>query len=86
MNYFLKNVIHLLHCKNMSWYQLSKETGIPESSLADYHKKRKNDIKIEDANKIAKVLKKQIDDLVNIDLEKQIEEYKSGNNSENKKQ
>lgn len=83
MNYFLKNVTHLLHYKNMSWYQLSKETGIPESSLADYRKKRKNDIKLEDANKIAKVLKKQIDDLVNTDLEKQMEENHNGNNNEN---
>lgn len=83
MNYFLKNVTHLLNYKNMSWYQLSKETGIPESSLADYRKKRKNDIKLEDANKIAKVLKKQIDDLVNIDLEKQMEENQNGNNNEN---
>lgn len=83
MNYFLKNVTHLLHYKNMSWYQLSKETGIPESSLADYRKKRKNDIKLEDADKIAKVLKKQIDDLVNTDLEKQMEENQNGNNNEN---
>lgn len=71
MNYFFKNVTYLLHYKNMSWYQLSKETGIPESSLADYCKKRKRDIKLEDANRIAKALKKQIDDLINIDLEEQ---------------
>lgn len=83
MNYFLKNVMYLLHYKNMSWYQLSKETGIPESSLADYRKYRKKDIKLEDANKIAKVLKKQIDDLVNTDLEKLQEKNKNGNHSEN---
>lgn len=83
MNYFLKNVTYLLHYKNTSWYQLSKETGIPESSLADYRKKRKRDIKLEDAIKIANSLEHSIDDLVNTDLEKLQEKNKNGNHSEN---
>lgn len=68
MNHFLKNVTYLLHDQNKSWYQLSKETGIPESSLADYRNQRKKDIKLEDAIKIANSLNRTIDDLVNTDL------------------
>lgn len=69
MNNFLKNITYLLQIKNMSWYQLSKRTGIHQSSLADFRNHRKRDIKLDDAITIAKAFDYTIDDLVHKNLE-----------------
>lgn len=54
--------LHLQH-KNLSWYRLSKLTGIPESSLTDLRNGRKKEITLSAAAKIAKALDITIDQL-----------------------
>lgn len=59
-----KNIEKILIKKNMSWYQLSKQTGIPESSLADYRHRRKKDITLNAAILIANALETDLNTLV----------------------
>lgn len=66
----LENINILLNMKQMSWYELSKLTGIPESSLWDYRHHRKKDITFSAAIKIAEALEISLDDLAYKDLSK----------------
>lgn len=59
----VSNIEYLLKTKKMSWYRLSKLTGIHESSLHDFRYQRKQDITLETAVKIAKVLEVSLDAL-----------------------
>ena len=61
---FVENVSTVLQQKGMSWYRLSKLTGIPESSLADLRNFRKKEIGLSKAAKIAGALGVKIDSLL----------------------
>lgn len=68
MNIFLSNVTYLLGVKKHSWYWLSKQTGIPQSTLSYFRSKCAKDITLSSAIKIAEVLNVSLDVLVHKDL------------------
>lgn len=66
----LDNIEYLLKKDRRTWYWLSKETGIPDSSLRYYRAQRKKDITLETAVKIANALGVSLNDLVDIPKER----------------
>ena len=60
----MNNITQLLTEKKLSWYWLSQVTGIPEGSLWDLRHKRKRDITLSAATKIAEALEVTLDDLI----------------------
>lgn len=63
MNNICKNIELILKEKNMSWFQLSKLTGISQSTFSDFKKGRQNDILFSTAIKIADALEVSLDEL-----------------------
>lgn len=64
----IENIKFLLNKKGLSWYRLSKLTGIHQSTLAEYRNKKTKDIPLANASKICKALDISVDELINKDF------------------